>query len=655
MHATVRLPSQAVGRKPGRSIHEILCDTNSPNLSPDVSPKSKSSVASASAAVTDVIRRLSATSNEDVKDNHAHWLVDSSAYNVSITFVVLLNTLELGLEAEYPDQKLIWSGCEHAFTGVFVAEMLIKLSVYHWHYFRDGWNVLDFALAVSAALDVWVLRVVLGSLLDLQSFSILRIMRMARLVRVLRLVKKFQRLILILSAVADSIRTTAWAGMLLGLCVYVCAIFCVEYVGRGTSSIYPGYADFDDIDSQELLAQFNPYLFFGSMPRSMLTLFGIATLSEWREIVWPIVVKQPLVICFFVVFTMFVTFGVMNVIVGMIVEGVMTKSRSFEMETKAQERARSVSILGRIQMCLKSIDTDQDGRISAKEIEDNILEGGLIAELMKEIDLPRGFTAAEFHRVLDTNGTDAFPEDVFVESLYRLIDSSPFKQSCMVQMSMNQLKFMMGISNTRMSRLENICEQLLSTMTRSAAGHVSTAKSNSCDDILGKKLPSPATQASDVSACSPIQSETRQSDLSCGQGSIDHALIKHGDLTEDINCNFMQTVPLPEDNELQASLAKAHDDPILRRPPIDSITRLGALVGPAFQSQFETQVGLFREELDERIKSCVGDALNTCFTLCSSTNSFAHKVTNENRLVVNDQLFSGEELSADKEFSLHDM
>ena len=42
----------------------------------------------------------------------------------------------------------------------------------------------------------------------------------------------------------------------------------------------------------------------------MLTLYNIAILSEWPGIIWAIYLKQPWLVPAFILFAMFVTFGV---------------------------------------------------------------------------------------------------------------------------------------------------------------------------------------------------------------------------------------------------------------------------------------------------------------------------------------------------------
>lgn len=199
--------------------------------------------------------------------------------------------------------------CENIFTIIFVVEMAIKCTFLKWAYFRDGANWLDCFIVVVSILDCWVLKIVSGDGQDLHEVQILRIVRLVRLVRVLRVIKHVKKLVIVIRGVVDAFMTTFWTASVVFLTVYVGAIFCTEFIGRGTEKMYPGYTEVrDEIDEQEIMQNFNPYLCFGSMTRSMFTLFNMAILAEWAEVVRPIKERQPLYMAFFLLFVMFTTF-----------------------------------------------------------------------------------------------------------------------------------------------------------------------------------------------------------------------------------------------------------------------------------------------------------------------------------------------------------
>mgnify|MGYP001473349378 CR=1 FL=1 len=69
---------------------------------------------------------------------------------------------------------------------IFIAEMALKLSAHGrrpWHYFRDGWNVFDFAIVALCCLPM-----------DSQFAAVLRLARGLRLLRLVTLADDFNLL-----------------------------------------------------------------------------------------------------------------------------------------------------------------------------------------------------------------------------------------------------------------------------------------------------------------------------------------------------------------------------------------------------------------------------------------------------------------------------
>merc|ERR1719379_3104374 len=93
-----------------------------------------------------------------------------------------------------------------------------------------------------AILDGWVLAALGGN--DegspLGNLSVLRILRVLRVMRMARLLKVFKELWMIIKGIFDSLKTMFWITTLLTLILYVCAILCVDVIGKDDSGSYPG-------------------------------------------------------------------------------------------------------------------------------------------------------------------------------------------------------------------------------------------------------------------------------------------------------------------------------------------------------------------------------------------------------------------------------
>merc|ERR1719421_80061 len=100
--------------------------------------------------------------------------------------------------------------------------------------------------------------------------------------------------------------------MLMAILGYVVAIFIREIVGKNCEQ-FPDYPPKGTVGSCDDL--------WGDIIRTMYTLFQIVTLESWSvAIVRPIIREKPLVAFCFIVFIMLTSFGLMNIVVGIICE-----------------------------------------------------------------------------------------------------------------------------------------------------------------------------------------------------------------------------------------------------------------------------------------------------------------------------------------------
>jgi len=380
---------------------------------------------------------------------------------------VALNTIQMGIEADYPDETDIWLACEHFFTAAFAAEMLLKLYILRRAYFWDKANWLDAFVTVAAMLDTWLLSLLGEEGLDFQSLSVLRVFRLIRLLRVLKLAKQSRKVVLVLEGLFAALQVTFFVSCLLALSIYACSIFCVEMIGRQT--IYPGYTEVPaEINEQEVMTEFNPFLSFGSMGKAMLTLFSIAIFAEWTEVVRPVYLRQPGLVIFFVFFALIVCFGVMNVIIGMIVESVMSYSHRMAMQDTYKKKDLLLLKIAKIHHMIEAQHLDNYMSLKADEVE-AIFGGSVMTEIMQEIELPLGFTGKQMLAMLDDDGDGSLLNDKFMGNFGRLLHSGPFQQACMFQAGINEVKFLIrqNAANTE-KRLSAIEAALTTSQSRNA-------------------------------------------------------------------------------------------------------------------------------------------------------------------------------------------
>jgi voltage-gated sodium channel len=217
--------------------------------------------------------------------------------------LIVLNAITLGLETS--DTLMArWGGLLDAIDriviAVFVVELAARLIVQRAAFFRDGWNIFDF-IVVGVALAPAT-----------EAFSVLRALRVLRLLRLVTAVPTLRRVV---GGLIASLPGMGSIFLLIMLVYYVFAVMAVNLYGE----------EFPEL--------------FGTLPRSLFTLFTIMTLEGWVEgVVKPIMATRPYAWLFFIPFIVGTTFTVLNLFIGVIVGAMQEEHEKVAKEELAEER-----------------------------------------------------------------------------------------------------------------------------------------------------------------------------------------------------------------------------------------------------------------------------------------------------------------------------
>jgi voltage-gated sodium channel len=318
-------------------------------------------------------------------------------------------------EAEFGS---MWGTIETGFTIIYFMEMCIKIYALRKEYFQDNWNKLDFWLVWFAIVDSWIITP-----LGIRS-DVLGMLRALRLCRLARLIRESKRLWNVLCGIFKAFKAMFWLGVLLGLMLYISGILCVIGIGKAGKDLYPAYNT--DPESWSEVEEFNSYQYFGTLGRSIFTLFSIAILAEWPGIAWPVFEAQPEMIVFFVVFIVVMTFGIMNAFIGIIVDAVSASIGEWNLAKQAAERERKIEMLCKIKRNVFQLDSDRSGTLSLEE-----LATGLDV-VHEDLDLPASFGAQRVLDMLDLDGNGEITCDTFEKVFADIIDPKPFHKFCMI-------------------------------------------------------------------------------------------------------------------------------------------------------------------------------------------------------------------------------
>ena len=240
--------------------------------------------------------------------------VESNKFVQFITALILINAVTLGLEtnpeivAKYGNFLFVF---DRLILLIFTFELLLKLFVYRFRFFKSGWNIFDFAIVTIA----WVPAS--GPL------SVLRALRILRILRLLSVVPQMRRVV---SALGHSIPGMASVVAVLCLIFYVSSVLTTKLFGTHPDP--------------------NMQAWFGSIGDSAYTLFQIMTLESWSMgIVRPTMELFPLAWLFFVPFIIITSFAVLNLFIGIIVDAMQVMHEMPENQTVNSEIEKDLRLI----------------------------------------------------------------------------------------------------------------------------------------------------------------------------------------------------------------------------------------------------------------------------------------------------------------------
>jgi len=224
-----------------------------------------------------------------------------------------------------------------------------------------------FVLVVDLALQF------AGDLVDLSKFTVIRLLRFARLtklVRVLRL-RAFKELRLLVNGVFAGIRTLAWALVFLVFFVYCLGVLLRQTVGTEPASPVCDASEDSCSLSQDHMNKYRPQL-FGSVPHSMLTAFrcftdGCSSVDGTPLMVHLLQVYGTWLVSIYVLCTVFVTFGLFNLIMAIFVESTREVARHDDRRSREARREADIRAAQQLQHLITLIMAEERGKPVHKE------------------------------------------------------------------------------------------------------------------------------------------------------------------------------------------------------------------------------------------------------------------------------------------------
>lgn len=253
-----------------------------------------------------------------------------------IMVLIIVNAVVLGLETSPSIMAVhgpLLLALDQALLAVFVLEIAARIAVHRLAFFRDPWSVFDFIVVAIALIPAS------GPL------AVLRALRVLRVLRLLTIVPSLRRVVGALLAALPGLSSI---GMVLGLVFYVFAVIATKLFGEA----FPDW--------------------FGTLGRSLYTLFQVMTLESWSMgIARPVMEQFAYAWVFFVPFILVATFTMLNLFIAVIVNAM----QSF----RAEEQHDTVAA---VELARDHVEADLHAEMRALRVE--------LAEMKALLNAPAG-------------------------------------------------------------------------------------------------------------------------------------------------------------------------------------------------------------------------------------------------------------------------
>ncbi|XP_077474374.1 voltage-dependent T-type calcium channel subunit alpha-1I-like isoform X2 [Stigmatopora argus] len=248
-------------------------------------------------------------------------------------------------------ERVFLSISNYIFTAIFVAEMTLKvvsmgLYVGEQAYLRSSWNILDGFLVFVSLIDI-VVSMAGGA----KILGVLRVLRLLRTLRPLRVISRAPGLKLVVETLITSLKP-------IGNIVLICCAFFIIFGILGVQLFKGKFfyclgVDVKNITNKSDCLQAN-YKWvhhkynFDNLGQALMSLFVLASKDGWVNIMYhgldavgvdqqPEINNNPWMLLYFISFLLIVSFFVLNMFVGVVVEN-FHKCRQHQEVEEAKRR-----------------------------------------------------------------------------------------------------------------------------------------------------------------------------------------------------------------------------------------------------------------------------------------------------------------------------
>ncbi|KAJ0058164.1 hypothetical protein NL108_008799, partial [Boleophthalmus pectinirostris] len=284
-------------------------------------------------------------------------VISHKLFDHIVLFFIFLNCITIALERpgikKESTERVFLSVSNYVFTVIFLAEMTIKVVALGFcfgpqTYLQSSWNILDGLLVFVSMVDILVTLANPGGN---RILGILRVLRLLRTLRPLRVISRAPGLKLVVETLITSLRP-------IGNIVLICCAFFIIFGILGVQLFKGKFYHCEGLDTKNITNKSDcleaKYRWirrkynFDNLIQALMSLFVLSCKDGWVNIMYdgldavgvdqqPVRNHNPWMLLYFISFLLIVSFFVLNMFVGVVVEN-FHKCRQDQEEEEARLR-----------------------------------------------------------------------------------------------------------------------------------------------------------------------------------------------------------------------------------------------------------------------------------------------------------------------------
>jgi len=409
-------------------------------------------------------------------------LVESPAFDIVVSTVILLNAVTIGIEQTLDingKDTIVIKIIESVFLILYSGEFLLRFTPKGLAVFRDAWVRFDFLLIILGILQSWIMEPLSSGSGSFGPLMVLRMTRLFRLAKTMRLFSKVEACWMLVRGFMNSASIMFYSLMILFFTLYAFACMACEIITKHSKNSAEGDPLFH--------AEVEKY--WSSLPQIMLTLARFACLDNTSEVYKVLVEQDPWLSIYFVFLILVVSLVLFHLLGAVIFSSVLEQHLAEQESAKRATEAEWASLIQNLKKMFLRIDVDGSGTLSREELlnidpKDN-------EALTKALGVS---TPMQVFNALDVNKTGEVSIAEFVNIIWDVVlKNTPLDLKRMekqVETMDWRVKEMFSLQHDLQMKLANVLQQMQDVKQIITPMVVPNGKSNGHANVANGHAPS---------------------------------------------------------------------------------------------------------------------------------------------------------------------